>query len=177
MAQKATKVQAARNAASLNRLHLISLAVNSAFLLVNFLLSSRNLYLWLIFALPSLAIELWFERSARPSFNPDGTVRRAGEDLEAKGLTEWMWDITYWTWGCIGLATVLGNRAWWAWVVIPAYSAWLAWTTFSGARSGLQGLGGASQDAAPGGASAAGQSKRQAKMEKREKGGQRVAYR
>jgi len=157
-------------------MHLISLALHSNFLLIQFLISSRSLYLWFFLALPSLAIEFWFERSGRPSYSEDGALRKAGEDLEAPGLTEWMWDITYWTWGCIGLVALIGNRGWWAYLLVPAYSAWLAWTTFSGARSGLSGLAGASQDGAQGGLDGkGGQSKRQAKMEKR--GGQKVAYR
>lgn len=54
----------------------------------------------------------------------------------------------------------------------PLYSAWLAYTTFTGARSGLMGGG---MPADGGAAQPAGQSKRQQKMEKR--GGQRVQYR
>lgn len=109
---------------------------------------------------------------SRPTPSETGEVKRAGEDLEAKGLTEWMWDIIYWTWGNVVLATLAGDWAWWAMLIVPMYSAWLAWGVFSGAR-GMMG-GGAAQQQDPV-AAAAGQSKRQAKMEKR--GGQRVAYR
>lgn len=109
---------------------------------------------------------------SRPTTSETGEVKRAGEDLEAKGLTEWMWDIIYWTWGNVVLATLAGDWAWWAMLVVPLYSAWLAWGVFSGAR-GMMG-GGAAQQQDPA-AAASGQSKRQAKMEKR--GGQKVAYR
>ena len=128
--------------------------------------------------MPSLIIEFWFERIGRPTFasNDSGQeLKRAGEDLEAKGLTEWMWDVVYWTWGCTALATVIGNYGWWAYIAVPIYSAWLAFTTFSGARSGLSGMGiGAGADANSD-ATPSGQSKRQAKMEKR--GGQKMMYR
>lgn len=62
-------------------------------------------------------------------------------------------------------------------IAVPLYSAWLAYTTFTGARQGLAGMGGAGAGAGAGaeGAAPGGQSKRQAKMEKR--GGQRVQYR
>lgn len=90
--------------------------------------------------------------------------------MEAKGLTEWLWDVLYWTWGCIAIAAVFGNKAWWAYLAVPVYSAYLAFTTFTGARKSLSGLGGASD-----GGSVGTQSKRQAKMEK--KGGQKVQYR
>lgn len=56
---------------------------------------------------------------------------------------------------------------------MPLYSAWLAYTTFTGARQGLAGMGGAG--AGTEGTAAGGQSKRQAKLEKR--GGQRMQYR
>lgn len=108
---------------------------------------------------------------SRPTLSETGEVKRAGEDLEAKGLTEWMWDVIYWTWGNAVLATLVGDWAWWGMLVVPGYSAWLAWGVFSGAR-GLMGDGATAAQPQDG---AAGQSKRQAKMEKR--GGQRVAYR
>lgn len=50
---------------------------------------------------------------------------------------------------------------------MPLYSVWLAYTTFTGMKSGLAGMGGTE--------SAVAESKRQKKMEKR--GGQRVQYR
>lgn len=156
-------------------MHLLSLSINLSFLLIHLLLSSRSIWAWFILALPSLVIEFWFEHIGRPTFSDNGDLKRAGEDLEAKGLTEWMWDITYWTWVCVVLAALVGNKAWYAWVAVPLYSGWLAFTTFSGARKGLAGMGGQSEDAAAGGAAAPGQSKRQAKMEKR--GGQKMQYR
>ena len=93
-------------------------------------------------------------------------MRRGGEDLEAKGLTEYLWDVSYWTYGCVLAAAVLGDWAWWFYAVVPAYSAWLGWSTFMGVRQGF------APDAA--GVEQPVGSKRQAKLEKR---GQRVAYR
>lgn len=43
-------------------------------------------------------------------------MRRPGQDLEAKGLTEWMWDVLYWTWGCVVLVALVGDWAWWFYV-------------------------------------------------------------
>lgn len=172
--QKALKTLAAKNAATLNRTHLISLGVNSIFLLIRFLLFSRSLYAWFLLVLPSLVIEFWFERIARPVFLDSGNgreLKRAGEDLEAKGLTEWMWDVVYWTWGNTVLVALFGDRLWWAYLAVPVYSAYLAFTTFTGVRKNLAGLGGAG-DA---GAASNSTSKRQAKLEKR--GGQKVQYR
>lgn len=99
-------------------------------------------------------------------------MKGSGEDLEAKGLTEYLWDVLYWSWGCTVLAALFGNRVWWAWSAIPVYSVWLAWTKFGGMRQGLAGMAGQGKsDGVNGGAT----SNRQKKMEKR--GGQKVSYR
>ena len=176
--QKALKTLAAKNTSTLNRTHLISLSVNLLFLLLRFFVfTNRSLLRYTLLSFPALVIEFWFERIGRPTYTDTANgkdLKRAGEDLEAKGLTEWMWDVVYWTWACIVLAAVLGDRAWWLYVVVPLYSAWLAFSTFTGVRQGMGGLmgGGAGGGSSEGGAS---QSKRQAKMEKR--GGQKVQYR
>lgn len=118
---------------------------------------------YLLFNTPALVIEVSLERLGRPSHYPDGSLRRAGEDLDAKGLTEYMWDILFWTWGCIGIVCVFGDRAWWLYSAVPLYSLWLAWTTLGGMRKGV----GEMQEGAE-------ESKRQKKMEKR--GSQKVAF-
>jgi hypothetical protein len=82
-----------------------------------------------------------------------------------------MWDVLYWTWLCVAAVAVFGDRAWWLWGVVPAYSVYLAVTTYTGMRSGVGGLMGGGAE----GEGAGGQSKRQAKMEKR--GGQKMVYR
>lgn len=108
-------------------------------------------------------------------------MQKAGEDLEAKGLTEFLWDVLYWTWGCVVLAAVVGDRAWWAWVVVvPAYSVYLAVGTYRGVTGG-GGLGGMMMGGGGAGAEgldgvAGGESKRQKKMEKRG-GREKVQYR
>ena len=83
-----------------------------------------------------------------------------------------MWDIVYWTWINIVLVIIFGDRAWWLYLVVPAYSVYLAATTVGGIKGMMGGLGGASGDGA---AAQEAESKRQKKMEKR--GGQKVTYR
>ncbi|KAI9813954.1 MAG: hypothetical protein M1832_006039 [Thelocarpon impressellum] len=199
MAQKAAKQLARRNTTILTRTHLITLSVHLVFLALRYLLhihSSTSLTLYLCLSAPALFIEFWLERIGRPSYVAEsGELRRGGEDLEAKGLTEWMWDVVYWSWGCVGIVAVAGDWAWWLWVryrppgegevdadvaasqaVIPLYSAWLAYTTFGGLKKGIGGMaGGAQPDASDGAAGPQAGSNRQRKMEKR--GGQRVQYR
>ncbi|KAK3634615.1 hypothetical protein LTR56_015195 [Elasticomyces elasticus] len=176
MAQKAQKTQATRNSATLNRTHLISLGVYLSFLLIRTILFSRRLLPFALLNLPALAIEFWFERIGRPVYTETANgkeLQKAGEALDAKGLTEWMWDVVYWSWGNTVLAALLGNWAWWLYAVVPLYSAWLAFSTYSGVRSGFSGMSAGAGGEGSGGAAA--QSKRQAKLEK--KGGQRMQYR
>ena len=174
MCKKAAKQLAARNGSILNRVHLTSLGVNTLFILIRFFLlrssATRSTFLlYFLLSFPAFLIEFWFEKIGRPTYASNGELKRSGEDLEAKGLTEYLWDVLYWTWGCLGLASVLGNRAWWMWTAIPLYSAWLAYTSM---RQGLAGMAGAQDKTLTG---SSGGSNRQKKMEKR--GGQRVQYR
>lgn len=126
--------------------------------------------LYLILSAPAFIIEFWLEKIGRPTTAQNGELKKAGEDLEAQGLTEYMWDVLYWSWGCTITASVFGNKAWWGWAIIPIYSIWLAWTTFGGIRQGMAGLQGGGV-----GESGGGTSNRQKKLEKR--GGQKVQYR
>jgi hypothetical protein len=154
----------------LNQTLYATIAIHSFFWLLRAFLFRRtftrtSLLLYLFLSAPQLFIHFQFERLGRPTYQPDGTVKRSGEDLDAKGLTEYMWDVTYWTYICLVLASVLGDWAWWLYAVIPAYAVWLAWTTYTGMRGGYTDAAGVPQT----------QSKRQQKMEKR--GGQKVQYR
>jgi hypothetical protein len=162
------------NTARLNQTLVATLVLHGLFILLRAIIfrssfTRKSALLYVLFSAPQLFINLQFERLGRPKHNADGGVKRSGEDLEAKGLTEYMWDVTYWSYGCIFFAAIFGDRAWWLWSVIPLYSGYLAYTTFTGMRQGYTDAAGVPQ---PG---AATQSKRQQKMEKR--GGQKVSYR
>jgi hypothetical protein len=169
--QKATKTLAASNTARLNQTLYLTLSIHLLFWLLRLLtrsLSRKSLVLYILLSAPQLLLQLYFERLSRPTTTPEGGIKRAGEDLDAPGLTEYMWDVIYWSWLCIVMAALVGDKAWWLWLVIPAYSAYAAWGMYTGMRGG-----GHHFDAA--GVPQSGPSKRQAKMEKR--GGQKVSYR
>jgi hypothetical protein len=172
MAQKATKTLAAANTKRLNLTLYLTLFVHLFYWLLRAFVyrasfSRRSLLLYLFLSAPQLLINLQFERIARPTHDASGAVKRAGEDLDASGLTEYLWDVTYWTYFCIVLAAVLGDGAWWCMVVVPAYSAYALWNVYTGMRGGFTDAAGVPQPEA--------QSKRQAKMEKR--GGQKMQFR
>ena len=141
MVQKAAKQLAARNAAILNRMHLISLLVNAVFTLIRFFFfksscTFSSYILYVSFSLPTAAIQLWFEKNGRPR---DG---RAADDLDAKGATEYMFDVLWWTWGTMIAVMLFGDRAWWMWIATPIYLIYLSITTFRGVRQTMGGFGG-----------------------------------
>ncbi|EPS29259.1 hypothetical protein PDE_04208 [Penicillium oxalicum 114-2] len=171
MAQKAAKTLATRNAAVLARTHLITAALHLLFLILHFTLGRpRSLKPYFFLAVPTLVIEFYLDRVGRPTYNEDGSLRSAGEDLNATGLTEYMWDVLYWTEGCLAAACIFNDRAWWLWVVVPVYSVYLAYTTVMGVKKGFAGMG----DGADGSDAPAQMSKTQMKKEKK---GDRVKYR
>ncbi|KAK6341173.1 hypothetical protein TWF696_008259 [Orbilia brochopaga] len=170
MAQKAAKATARKNTSVLTNLHLISLAVNLFFLVWRFVLTSRaitksTIWLYVLLNAPAIGIELYLESIGRPR-----DARKAGEDLNAGGLMEMLWDVIYVTWACLVLVAFFGEWIWWLWAVIPVYGVYAAYTTATGMRDTLGGMGGAANDMAV-------PSKRQAKMEKRGAEGKNVKYR
>ena len=94
--------------------------------------------------------------------------------MDAKGLTEFMWDVLYWTWACIAGGALVGNGAWWMYAVVPVYSAWMTSTMILNMKQGMAGMNEQGNNAGEGG-ECSGNSKRQKKLEKR--GGQKVQYR
>jgi len=48
----------------------------------------------------------------------NGALKSSGEDLAAEGLTEYLFDIVWVTWGCLVAVLVLGNWGWLLWVSI-----------------------------------------------------------
>ena len=121
MAQKAAKRTASRNREILNKTHFTALGVHLFYFVLRLVLSSSlsktSVLLYFIFTAPSLAIELLFEINSRPrNASSSSNSPRPGEDLSAPGLTEWMWDVTYWTWGCIVMVALVGDWAWFLYV-------------------------------------------------------------
>ena len=157
-------------------MHLISLGNNLFFLLLRLIIfraqyTRNTLLLYVLLSAPALTIEFWLEKIGRPSYAENGELKKAGEDMDAKGLTEYMWDVLYWTWACIAAAALVGNKAWWMYIIVPAYSMWVASSTILSMREGMAGMAGQGK----GDETNTGESKRQKKLEKR--GGQKITNR
>ncbi|CAF9908868.1 MAG: hypothetical protein GOMPHAMPRED_006342 [Gomphillus americanus] len=174
MAQKAAKQQAARNAATLKRMHIASLVAHLAFLFLRLTLRRASTTwtsytVYVLMSIPALSIEFWFQSIGTPTYDSNGELKRAGEDLEAKGLTEFLVDVFWWTNGVIIGAGLFGDRMWWFLIVAPIYGIYLAVSTFMGLRQGLAGMAGQGAD------DTVSTSNRQKKLEKRS--GPKMQYR
>jgi hypothetical protein len=154
MAQKAKKDRAKSNSTALNNLHIGSLAVNLIFLLFRYFFKSRSLLLWFVLSVPSFLCEFTLERTGRPSFDPStGALRASGEDLAAPGLTEYMFDVIWVTWGTTVLVTLFGNWFWLLWAIVPAFGAYKGFGLLGAAKqmASLNGMDAGAGPAAPAG--------------------------
>ncbi|KAI1807982.1 DUF788-domain-containing protein [Daldinia bambusicola] len=142
MAQKARKDTAKANAAALKNLHTGTLIINTLFVLFNFIIKKRSILLYVILSIPSFICEYFLEASGRPRYDPSTkALQRAGEDMSAPGLTEYMFDVIWVTWASVVLVMLFGNWGWLLWTVVPAYGAFKGYGLLGAARgmAGMQG--------------------------------------
>lgn len=126
MAQKAKKDRAKSNTAALNDLHAGALIINFAFLAWHFVISPRSLWLYGLLSIPAFICQYVLEISGRPKYdNVTKALKSSGEDLAAKGLTEYMFDVVWVTWASAVAVILLGNKGWLLWLTLPAYGLYL----------------------------------------------------
>lgn len=144
MAQKAKKGVAKANATTLNNLHIGTLAVNVLFLLFSLLFRRRSFVAYLIFSIPAIVSEFVLEKTGRPTFDATtGALKSSGEDLAAPGLTEYMFDTVWITWGSLITVMIFGNWGWLLWSVVPAYGVYKGYGLLGMARGMGKEMGGA----------------------------------
>jgi hypothetical protein len=142
MAGKARKDLAKSNVAALSNLHLTSLALNSAFILFSLVFPSRSLLTYFILSIPAFGCQYVLETSGRPKYTTlhgKSTLRTAGEDLSAPGLTGYLFDVVWVTWGCLVSALVFGDKGWWLYALVPVFGIWKAWGLLGAARGMMGG--------------------------------------
>ena len=123
-------------------MHLGSLAVNSIFLLWHFLISPRSLLAYSLLSFPAFLCEFILERVGRPRHDPHtGALVSAGDDLNSPGMTEYMFDCMWLTWGSAVLVIAVGNWGWLLWGLIPTFALYKAAALLRMARA-MVGLGG-----------------------------------
>jgi len=138
MAQKAKKDRARANAAALSNLHTGAAVANGFFFLWGYYFKSRSLLLYILLSLPSFLCQFTLERTGRPTYDESSNLRSAGEDLGAAGLTEYLFDVIWVTWGTVVLVALFGNKFWLLWAVVPAYGAYKGFNLLGAARQMTQ---------------------------------------
>ncbi|KAI0879606.1 DUF788 domain-containing protein [Hypoxylon argillaceum] len=140
MAQKARKDRAKANTAALKNLHIGTLIVNSIFILFNLFFKRRSLLLYALLSIPAFVCEFILESTGRPKYDSStSSLKTAGEDLSASGLTEYMFDVVWVTWASVILVTFFGNWSWLLWSVVPAYGVYKGYGLLGAAR-GMAGM-------------------------------------
>ena len=63
-------------------------------------------------------LQYQLESVGRPSFDERGAVLQTGSDLGQQGLTEYMFDVLYLTWGIQLLVAFTTFYAWWLYLLV-----------------------------------------------------------
>ena len=148
MAGKARKDLAKANTSALSTLHLSSLILNGAFIVFSLIFQSRSLLTYFILSIPAFICQYVLESSGRPKYttaNGKSTLKSSGEDLAAAGLTEYLFDVVWVTWGCLLVVLALGDKGWWVYAIVPIFSLWKGWGLIGAARGMMGGGGGQGQ--------------------------------
>lgn len=141
MAQKARKVKASANTEALRNLHLGTLIVNTLFVLSTLLFKRRSLLLYVLLSTPAFICEYILESTGRPKYDAETkALRTAGEDLNAPGLTEYMWDTIWVTWATVVAVIFFGNGAWFLWAAVPIFVVVKGWGLLSAAKGMAGGM-------------------------------------
>jgi SRP-independent targeting protein 2/TMEM208 len=125
-ANAAQKKLAASNAATLQTHRYAVLIINALFIVIRLVLrrSSSTLSLYIMYTL-TFALAAWLqlqlESVGRPKFDSKGIVLSSGSDLGQAGLTEYMFDVLYLTWGIQLLVACTTTWAWWLYLVVRSF--------------------------------------------------------
>ena len=63
-------------------------------------------------------LQFQLESVGRPKFDERGAVVQTGSDLGQQGLTEYMFDVLYLTWGIQVLVALTTVYAWWLYLLV-----------------------------------------------------------
>lgn len=128
MASSSLKKTASSNTTKLNQLHQITTGILVlCFGLIWLFQRPKNYYPFLIFQSPLLGCEWFLEKIGRPVFKYDTVSQydklvKSGQDLSQLGLTEYLFDVIYFTWILDILVLIIGrNFVWYIWLVVPGF--------------------------------------------------------
>ncbi|KAI8344542.1 hypothetical protein BC941DRAFT_408895 [Chlamydoabsidia padenii] len=172
MANASSKKIAASNTKTLTNLQLGLLSVNAVYLLWRIIyhwssLTKTEGFFYILTTGLTLLFYSILKSSGTPSYTADGTLRSSGDDLNAEGLTAYMFDIIYITWFVDITTAFISSKFWYTYLVIPGYA------LYKGLPFIMSFLGRGGNNSESDNVDQSGKSKRQQKMEKR---GGKVKY-
>jgi len=65
-------------------------------------------------------LQFQLESVGRPKYDGRGALISAGSDLGQAGLTEYMFDVVYLTWGIQLLVAFTTTHAWWLYLIVTS---------------------------------------------------------
>ncbi|KAI9278301.1 hypothetical protein BDA99DRAFT_491777 [Phascolomyces articulosus] len=126
--------------------------------------TTGTLVLYMLTTGVSMFMYSTLETTGRPYYDATGTLIKSGEDMNAEGLTAYMFDIIYVTWFTQVMVALVSYKFWYTFLVIPGYAAYKVFPMLMTYLRQYKEAGITPQEEGS-------KSKRQAKMEKREKKG------
>ncbi|GMM38463.1 Snd2 protein [Saccharomycopsis crataegensis] len=182
MAGASQKKIAASNKKILKEIHLISCSILAISAVAVFAFHRpASVKPFVIFNIPLLVCQAILESTGRPKYGPEGSkLSGTVADLRQEGLTEYMFDIIYFT-GIEDILMILcgSNKVWWLYIAIPAFAIYKSFWLLKLGKN-LLGIGkgkGAPMQEDNDVADEPTKSKRQAKMEARGQKGKRKVIR
>lgn len=128
MASNSSKKTAASNVEILKKLHYLSLGIIVFTLVIIYVLKRPSHWLvYLLFQAPLIGCEYILESSGRPKYQYDVVggyqkLIKSGGDLNQTGLTEYLFDVIYFSWILDILVVIFGTtKIFFLWLVIPTF--------------------------------------------------------
>lgn len=184
MASLSSKKQAGANVATLRELHYFSLAINLVVLAAIYVLHRPNhAKRYFVLSVPAWMFQYLLEKHGRPKYSTDPafpdrkTLVAGGDNIKLAGLFEYYFDIIYVTWIIDILMVIFGTtKVWHLYWAVPGFAAYKLWGFARGFIPSLLGSR-RNGDTIPVDSQETSQSKRQAKLEARQKKGPVARYR
>ncbi|CCH41738.1 Transmembrane protein [Wickerhamomyces ciferrii] len=136
MAGQSAKKQVAQNFKILKEIHTITWTSYAIFSFFNFYFKRPQSSKWFIItALPALGSLYLIEKFGRPIVDPQGKIIRLGQDLTEQGLTEYLFDIIYYT-IILNFLTIVFNSTlvWWLYLAVPSFAAYKIYNVINAGR-------------------------------------------
>ncbi|ORX82745.1 DUF788-domain-containing protein [Basidiobolus meristosporus CBS 931.73] len=131
--KKSMRKIAGENIETLKTLRLWHLSVNALYIFVEFVIFFLHfgIYDFLLYGTTGgigLYLYCYLEKKGTPVYSYTGKLKTPGEDLNSGDLNACCFHVLYATWA-IQLASIITKYSWYAYLLVPVYSAVKLWPT------------------------------------------------